>query len=73
MTNLVHPDPRGRISLAKYGVKPYQTFIVKVTKNGTIYLTPAKVVPEVQSLGPESVNALREVLETEMIIVKEDE
>ena len=48
MTNLVHPDPRGRISLAKYGVKPYQTFIVEVTENGTIYLTPAKVVPETE-------------------------
>lgn len=48
MSNLVHPDPRCRISLAKYGVKPHQTFIVEVTENGTIYLTPAKVVPETE-------------------------
>jgi len=42
-SNIVRPDAQGRVSLARFGVQPGQTFSMYVEQNGRIHLTP---VPE---------------------------
>lgn len=40
MADIVRMQADGRMSLAKYGVKPGQTYMVYIEKNGRIHLTP---------------------------------
>jgi hypothetical protein len=42
MNNIVSPDSRGRISLGRFGVEPGQRFLMEVSDDGTIYLTPVE-------------------------------
>lgn len=45
-TVLLSLDGRGRVSLAKLGVKAHQTYIVEQGPGGRITLTPATVVAD---------------------------
>lgn len=45
-TVLLSLDSRGRVSLAKLGVKAHQTYIVDTHEGGLITLTPASVVAD---------------------------
>jgi|SRR6478735_1908035 len=43
---ILHPDSRGRISLAKFGGKPHQTYRVTSYEDGRIVLEPVMVLTE---------------------------
>lgn len=47
-TVLLSLDSRGRVSLAKLGVKAHQTYLVTTEPGGLIVLTPATVVADTE-------------------------